>query len=157
MLPELDRLAALLPLAAEPRGVGGSRLRPTCGNGERHANDPEIQVSSNGYGQSAMSTPSPGIDLIERKVIQLFALVSEALARATEALLGNNPALGQSVIDGDQDVDDLTSEVEMLVWEQLNTRPVQGSRAPLPGGAAPHHPRAGTRAPIWPNTSPSGQ
>lgn len=74
-----------------------------------------------------MSTPSPGIDSIERKVIQLFALVSEALARATEALLGNNPALGQSVVDGDQDVDDLTSEVEMLVWEQLNTRSVQGT------------------------------
>ena len=87
-----------------------------------------------------MSAPSPGIDSIERKVIQLFALVSEALARATEALLGNNPALGQSVIDGDQDVDDLTSEVEMLVWEQLNTRPVQGTGAPLPGGPAPHHP-----------------
>jgi phosphate transport system protein len=74
-----------------------------------------------------MSTPPPGIDSIERKVIQLFALVSEALARATEALLGNNPALGQSVIEGDQDVDNLTSEVEMLVWEQLNTRPVQGT------------------------------
>jgi phosphate transport system protein len=84
-------------------------------------------MSSNGYGQSAMSAPAPGVDAIERKVIQLFALVSEALARATEALLGGNSALGQSVIDGDQDVDDLTSEVEMLVWEQLNTRTVQGA------------------------------
>jgi phosphate transport system protein len=84
-------------------------------------------MSSNGYGQSAMSTPDPGLVLIERKVIQLFALVSEALARATEALLGVNPALGQSVIDGDQDVDELTSQVEMLVWDQLNDRPVQGA------------------------------
>jgi phosphate transport system protein len=74
-----------------------------------------------------MSSTDPGLDLIERKVIQLFALVSEALARATEALLGGQTALGQSVIDGDQDVDDLTSEVEMLVWDQLNGRPVQGS------------------------------
>lgn len=74
-----------------------------------------------------MSTSEPGIATIERKVIQLFALVSEALARATEALLGVNPVLGQSVIDGDQDVDDLTSEVEMLVWDQLNTRPVLGA------------------------------
>src|SRR6202167_4799101 len=74
-----------------------------------------------------MSTPDPGLVLIERKVIQLFALVSEALARATEALLGLNPSLGQSVIDGDQDVDALTSEVEMLVWDQLNARPVQGA------------------------------
>jgi phosphate transport system protein len=74
-----------------------------------------------------MSTSEPGIATIERKVIQLFALVSEALARATEALLGVNPVLGQSVIDGDQDVDALTSEVEMLVWDQLNTRPVLGA------------------------------
>lgn len=74
-----------------------------------------------------MSTQDPGLVLIERKVIQLFALVSEALARATEALLGVDPALGQSVIDGDQDVDELTSEVEMLVWDQLNARPVQGA------------------------------
>jgi phosphate transport system protein len=74
-----------------------------------------------------MSTMGPGLDLIERKVIQLFALVSEALARATEALLGGQTALGQSVIDGDQDVDDLTAEVEMLVWDQLNSRPVQGA------------------------------
>jgi phosphate transport system protein len=75
----------------------------------------------------AMTAPGEGLDQIERKVIQLFALVSEAVARATEALLGKNPRLGQSVIEGDQDVDDLTSEVEMLVWDQLNSRPVQGS------------------------------
>jgi phosphate transport system protein len=74
-----------------------------------------------------MNPPEDGLDQIERKVIQLFALVSEALARATEALLGRNPRLGQTVIEGDQDVDDLTAEVEMLVWEQLNSRPVQGA------------------------------
>jgi phosphate transport system protein len=74
-----------------------------------------------------MNPPEEGLNQIERKVIQLFALVSEALARATEALLGRNPRLGQSVIEGDQDVDDLTSEVEMLVWDQLNSRPAQGA------------------------------
>ena len=74
-----------------------------------------------------MDPPQEGIDQIERKVIQLFALVTEALARATEALLGRNTSLGHSVIEGDQDVDDLTSEVEMLVWDQLNSRPVQGA------------------------------
>jgi phosphate transport system protein len=95
--------------------------------GEGNANRSRCQMPSNGYGRSPMSTPDPGVVLIERKVIQLFALVSEALARATEALLGVNPALGQSVIDGDQDVDELTSEVEMLVWDQLNDRPVQGA------------------------------
>ena len=47
---------------------------------------------------------------------QLFALVSEALAGATEALLGNDVATGLAVVEGDQSVDDLTAEVELMVW-----------------------------------------
>ncbi len=30
------------------------------------------------------------------------------------------PELGQSVVDGDQDIDDLTSEVEELVWSKID-------------------------------------
>ena len=37
-----------------------------------------------------MEPTPPELDPIEARVIQLFALVSEALARATEALLGND-------------------------------------------------------------------
>jgi phosphate transport system protein len=74
-----------------------------------------------------MSSVSPSLDVIERKVIQLFSLVSEAIARSTEALLGRDTALGQSVVDGDQDVDDLTADVEMLVWEQLTAESPQGT------------------------------
>ena len=74
-----------------------------------------------------MNSPSTGIDNIDRKVIQLFAMVSEALARATHALLGGEMLLGQAVVDGDQQVDDLTAEVELLVWEELQERPVQGN------------------------------
>ena len=73
-----------------------------------------------------MNSPETGIDTIDRKVIQLFALVSEALTRATHALLGGQTLLGQAVVDGDQDVDNLTAEVELLVWEELKQRPVQG-------------------------------
>jgi phosphate transport system protein len=73
-----------------------------------------------------MNSPEPGIEAIDRKVIQLFALVSEALARATHALLAGEELLGQAVVDGDQAVDDLTAEVELLVWEELSQRPVQG-------------------------------
>ena len=62
-----------------------------------------------------MATPRPGTTVIDRKVIQLFALVSEALARATHALLGDEALLGQTVIDGDQEVDDLSAEVELLI------------------------------------------
>ncbi len=63
---------------------------------------------------------------IDHKVVQLFALVSEALSRATDALLGGDVLLGQAVIDGDQAVDSLTSDVELLIWEELQERPVQG-------------------------------
>jgi phosphate transport system protein len=72
-------------------------------------------------------TPSePSFASVDHKVIQLFALVSEALAKATHALLNSEPILGQSVIDGDQDVDALTAEVELLIWDELQERPVQG-------------------------------
>jgi phosphate transport system protein len=47
-------------------------------------------------------------------------MVSEALAGATEALLGNDVAIGLAVVEGDQAVDDLTAEVELLVWPQLD-------------------------------------
>ena len=73
-----------------------------------------------------MTTSPSGTALIDRKVIQLFALVSEALAKATHALLAGDVLLGQSVIDGDQDVDTLTAEVELLIWDELQARAVQG-------------------------------
>jgi phosphate transport system protein len=73
-----------------------------------------------------MSQFAAGTDAIDHKVIQLFALVSEALSRATAALLGGEALLGQEVIDGDQNVDALTAEVELLIWDELQVRPVQG-------------------------------
>jgi phosphate transport system protein len=65
-----------------------------------------------------VTSPSE-IEFIEIRVTQLFALVSEALAGATEALLSNDSATGLAVVEGDQSVDDLTAEVELLVWRQL--------------------------------------
>ncbi|HEY2564042.1 MAG TPA: PhoU domain-containing protein [Acidimicrobiales bacterium] len=73
-----------------------------------------------------MTAPQPAYASIDHKVIQLFALVSESLAKATHALLNDEPLLGQSVIDGDQGVDALTAEVELLIWDELQERPVQG-------------------------------
>ncbi len=70
-------------------------------------------------------------EVIELRVTQLFALISEALAGATEALLGNDADTGASVVDGDQTVDDLTAEVELLVWRQLDS-------ATLPSAALRH-------------------
>ncbi len=75
-----------------------------------------------------MTTPAPSFATIDHKVIQLFALVSEALSRATHALLNGEVLLAQSVIDGDQAVDALTAEVELLIWDELQQRPVQGDQ-----------------------------
>lgn len=74
-----------------------------------------------------MSATGPGLNAIDQKVIQLFALVSEALSKATYALLNGDVVLGQSVIDGDQTVDTLTAEVELLIWDELQEQPVQGN------------------------------
>ncbi|HEV3280178.1 MAG TPA: PhoU domain-containing protein [Acidimicrobiales bacterium] len=66
-----------------------------------------------------MDTPDQLV-LIDRKVSQLFALVSEALAQSTHALLNGDLEMGRRVVAGDQDVDDLAADVERLVWEQID-------------------------------------
>jgi phosphate transport system protein len=57
---------------------------------------------------------------IDFRMNQLFALVSEALAGATDALLGNDARRGLLVVEGDQSVDELTAEVELMVWKQID-------------------------------------
>jgi phosphate transport system protein len=59
--------------------------------------------------------------VVEQPVLRLFGLVREALARATWALLNGDAELGQSVIDGDQEIDDATAELELDVWSRLET------------------------------------
>jgi phosphate transport system protein len=70
---------------------------------------------------------SPDIELIDARMHQLFALVSEALAGATEALLGNDSTTGLAVVEGDQAVDGLTAEVELLVWQQIDNDTTSGA------------------------------
>ena len=59
---------------------------------------------------------------IDARMAQLFALVSEALAGATHALLSGDSALGSVVVEGDQSVDELTADVELLVWKQIDDK-----------------------------------
>jgi phosphate transport system protein len=54
-----------------------------------------------------------------RAVNELFGLVSEALAGATAALLGNEPDVAQVVIDRETRIDALVKQAELLVWEQV--------------------------------------
>ena len=52
-------------------------------------------------------------------MLNLFALVREAMARATWALLNGDMELGQEVVDGDQEVDELAAELELEVWSHI--------------------------------------
>jgi phosphate transport system protein len=74
-----------------------------------------------------MEVPSEGSP-VDRRVGQLFALVTEALAGATQALLRGDIALGAAVIEGDRLIDELTFEVEQIVWEQIDTESPGGDQ-----------------------------
>ena len=92
---------------------------------------------------------------MEQAVLNLFALVREAMARATWALLNGDMELAQSVVDGDQEVDDMTAELELVVWSRIEAddldlvqlRQLVGSSSSSPSSSA---------APTSPSTSPRG-
>ena len=65
---------------------------------------------------------------MDRRVEQLFALVTEALAGATQALLRGEIPLGTAVIEGDRLIDELTLEVEQTVWDQIDTESPSGDQ-----------------------------
>ena len=67
---------------------------------------------------------------MDEPVTRLFALVGEALAGATRALLDQDRQVGQCVVDGDRVIDDLTSQVELSIWEEItkNSPDVDGLR-----------------------------
>ena len=66
---------------------------------------------------------------VDRRIPQLFALVTEALAGATEALLGGEAGVGRAIVDADRQVDAITRELEDAVWTEIDARPLRG--APL--------------------------
>lgn len=66
-------------------------------------------------------------DPVDRAVTQLFALVCEALAGSTHALLAGEVAVAQMVIARDATIDELAKRTEALIWEDIDT-----------GAVAPH-------------------
>lgn len=65
---------------------------------------------------------------LEDLVLTLFAQVRESLARATFALLNGDRVLGQQVVDGDQDIDDLTADLELRVWAEIDEHDIDRRR-----------------------------
>ena len=59
------------------------------------------------------------LEAIEAKVIQLFAMVGEDLAEASQALLDGNDAVCQVLIERDKEIDVLYRQVEELVQREI--------------------------------------
>jgi phosphate transport system protein len=57
---------------------------------------------------------------IDHRVHQLFSLVSEALAGATDALLSGEPTSGQRVVDADRVIDELTADLDQVIWSRID-------------------------------------
>jgi phosphate transport system protein len=60
------------------------------------------------------------VESIERSILNLFARVREELSRATYALLNADVELAQAVVDGDQEIDDQTAELELAIWSRID-------------------------------------
>ncbi|MDQ2724014.1 MAG: hypothetical protein M3Y36_00730 [Actinomycetota bacterium] len=58
---------------------------------------------------------------VDRAVIHLFALVSEALGGATHALLGGDVEVARMVIDRDPTIDELVGRTEALIWGRIDS------------------------------------
>src|SRR3954451_119981 len=59
------------------------------------------------------------LEEIDQKVVQLFALVAEGVAKATEAFLANDREAAESLADADAVIDQLYCDVEELVQRQF--------------------------------------
>jgi phosphate transport system protein len=66
------------------------------------------------------------VPTVESSVLNLFASVREALARATYALLNGDAELGQAVVDGDQQIDELTANLELAIWSRIDGEGLDG-------------------------------
>jgi len=59
------------------------------------------------------------MDEIDQKVVQLFALVAEGVAKATDAFLSGDREAAESLVDSDAVIDSLYCDIEELVQRQF--------------------------------------
>lgn len=57
----------------------------------------------------------------QQEVLRLFARVTEALARATWALLNADVDLGRAVVQADQEIDGQVGSIEEALWQELDS------------------------------------
>ena len=61
-----------------------------------------------------------GSGRLEADVTRLFALVSEALAGATDALLAGEPSEASRVVAADEAIDELSGRLSERIWEDFD-------------------------------------
>jgi phosphate transport system protein len=72
------------------------------------------------HGRDRPVTVAPVPDSsVEKQVAQVFSLVCEALAEATDALLAGEAGEASKVVAADESVDQLTGELSELIWGEL--------------------------------------
>ena len=59
------------------------------------------------------------LDDIRQDMVQMAALVTESIPRATEAMLQGDMATAQAIVDGDDPLDAMAIELEELCYQQL--------------------------------------
>ena len=79
------------------------------------------QLGGCGYCLRVMTAESSASIEVDRDITRLFGLVSDALERATDALLRGRVAIGQGVVDSDHQIDELTRTLSRFVWEQIDS------------------------------------
>ena len=84
-------------------------------------------------------------ELVDRHVIQLFALVENAVAGATHALVSADREAARNLVAADADIDELYQDLERSVQSRLLDRPSEPRGGPVPPGGAGHAPRARTQ------------
>lgn len=106
------------PQPSAPRGRG--RLGPVPRGSAREKRAPADANASAGIG-GARRTAEEAVDLvvIDRQVIQLFALVENAVAGATHALVSADREAARILVAADADIDDLYQELEASVHARL--------------------------------------
>jgi phosphate transport system protein len=67
---------------------------------------------------------STSLAQVDVRVAQLFAMVTEALAAATDSLLSVEPAKAEAIMEADRAIDDLTADVERSVWAEIEKGPL---------------------------------
>jgi phosphate transport system protein len=95
---------------------------PTLPGGPMEGEQPLWSMDEPGIwseGDNARGQMSPALANIDRLFVQVFALVGEAIAGATHALLAGDRDAAKQLVQGDETIDRLTQDIAHLAQNEL--------------------------------------